>query len=296
MPLDGGSRFEAIAQKRLQVSTEQLQEKHKANARAAQQRAALERTHAKTVAQKGVAAFTDASKQGAPEGAPELMALKKLQERAHQQAERRKLQADEEYWSVIDRLVGRKWKSSGMLLQTTTGSILVAMRERHEELSCREHLFLFLNEPASGRFAYWFGRLMQLLLIASTLSATYETVGFVNQVTGPDIWIMLKLGFNAIFTVEAILRIISFIPIRVIHHSTLVWLDIITVLPVYLRTPSPSPPTPTPQSPRLSSPSPPAHLSPFPSLASHRPLPLSQVDDLRGLPLKAGRRHHDTRH
>jgi hypothetical protein len=124
------------------------------------------------------------------------------------------------------------------------------MRERHEELSCREHLFLFLNEPASGRFAYWFGRLMQLLLIASTLSATYETVGFVNQVTGPDIWIMLKLGFNAIFTVEAILRIISFIPIRVIHHSTLVWLDIITVLPVYLRTPSPFPP-PGPLSPRL---------------------------------------------
>ena len=29
---------------------------------------------------------------------------------------------------------------------------------------------------------------MQLLLIASTLSATYETVGFVNQVTVPPVY------------------------------------------------------------------------------------------------------------
>ena len=46
---------------------------------------------------------------------------------------------------------------------------------------------------------------------------------------------MLKVVFNIIFTVEAFLRLISYIPCTVIHRSALFWLDIITVLPLYLR-------------------------------------------------------------
>ena len=42
---------------------------------------------------------------------------------------------------------------------------------------------------------------MQVLLIGSALTTTYETVTWVNQATGPTIWLYTKLGFNAIFTV-----------------------------------------------------------------------------------------------
>ena len=85
---------------------------------------------------------------------------------------------------IFDMLFGRKWKSSGMLLQTVTGSALVALRERGEPLTCRESLYLLLNEPASGSKAYWLGRILQLCLTVSALSTTYETVGFYVVGTG----------------------------------------------------------------------------------------------------------------
>lgn len=129
----------------------------------------------------------------------------------------------------------RKWKTSGILLQTITGSELYAKRERGDGLTLRERLFLVLNEPASGRGAYWFSRLTQFLLVTSSLTVTYETVSFVNQATGPEIWKWSKLIFNAIFTVEALLRIASFQPLLKIYRDPLMWLDVLTVLPVYLR-------------------------------------------------------------
>lgn len=137
--------------------------------------------------------------------------------------------------SIIDYLLGRRWKSSGMLLQSTTGSALVAIRQRGEPLTCREALFLVLNEPASGQKAFWWGRVMQIFLICSALATTYETVGFINEATGPDIWRMIKMGFNFFFTIEALLRIVCFIPLRQCHRSAYVWLDLISIFPFYVR-------------------------------------------------------------
>ena len=37
-------------------------------------------------------------------------------------------------------------------------------------------------------------RLMQVMLIISSLSTTYETVTWVNQATGPAMWMLIKLG------------------------------------------------------------------------------------------------------
>ena len=127
------------------------------------------------------------------------------------------------------------WRSSGMLLQTQAGSSLVALRERGEVLTWRESLYLVLNEPASGAAAFWFGRLMQVFLVGSALSSTYETVTSVNQATGPGLWIQIKIGFNLLFTAEMLVRIFTFIPFRSALRSGYVWLDILTVLPLYLR-------------------------------------------------------------
>lgn len=122
-----------------------------------------------------------------------------------------------------------------MLLTTAMGTALVALRERGESLTGREMLFLIMNEPGSGPKAYLFGRLLQLCLVLSALSTTYESVSWVNEVTGAEIWLMLKVVFNIIFTVEAVLRIVSFIPFSGTLRSSYVWLDIITCLPLYLR-------------------------------------------------------------
>ena len=125
--------------------------------------------------------------------------------------------------------------TSGAVLQSKTATILVARRQRGEALSLREQGYLFLNEPASGRFAYWFGRLMQVLLILSSLATTYETVTWVNSATGPAVWLYTKLIFNCIFTVEALLRIMTFTPFHAVHKSLFVWLDLLTVAPLWIR-------------------------------------------------------------
>ena len=125
--------------------------------------------------------------------------------------------------------------TSGMVLQTDAGVMMVARRERGDHLSVREMVFLFINEPASGRIAYLFGRLMQILLIASALTTTYETVTWVNEVTGPAVWLYTKICFNIIFSVEALMRIVTFVPLRRIHRSYFVWLDLVTVSPLWLR-------------------------------------------------------------
>ena len=130
----------------------------------------------------------------------------------------------------LSGVLGRKWRSSGMLLNTTTGQALVAIRQRGESLTAREKLFLLVNEPVSSAAAYWFGRVLQLCLVLSALATTYETVGFVNEATGPGVWILVKIAFNVIFSIEAVLRIVSYIPCRAVHRSSYVWLDIATTV------------------------------------------------------------------
>lgn len=136
---------------------------------------------------------------------------------------------------ISDAMLGRTWRSSGMLLGTATGAALAAKRERGDVLSWRESLYLLVNEPASGMAAFWWGRLMQGLLIISALATTYETTTFVNSLTGPAVWMYMKLGLNALFTIEALLRIISSIPLRTACRNHYIWLDIMTVMPVYVR-------------------------------------------------------------
>ena len=136
---------------------------------------------------------------------------------------------------LVAAMFGAKNFREQMLLQTDMGTALVASRERGEALTLRESLFLLLNEPGSGRTALWTGRLIQVCLVLSALSTAYETVAFVNVATGPAIWKLLKLLFNIFFTIEAVLRLVSYLPLRRIHRSGYVWLDLLTCLPLYLR-------------------------------------------------------------
>ena len=126
-------------------------------------------------------------------------------------------------------------KKNDMLLVTSVGTALVAIREGGEALSCRESMYLLMNEPASSSAAYWLGYLLQLCLIVSALCTTAETHHLVNEATGPEIWIMAKILFNIIFSVETFFRIMCHIPFKTVHKNTYVLLDVITVLPLYLR-------------------------------------------------------------
>ena len=70
------------------------------------------------------------------------------------------MSANEKELGVVNAMFTQGKKGGDMLLTTATGSALVALRERGELLTLREMLFLLINEPGSGRAAYFYGRLM----------------------------------------------------------------------------------------------------------------------------------------
>ena len=79
------------------------------------------------------------------------------------------------------------------------------------------------------------GRVLCVLLVGSSLSATYETVASINQATGPHLWLFARLSFNIFFSLEAALRVASYIPLRRAFRDPFVWLDFCTIMPLYMR-------------------------------------------------------------
>jgi hypothetical protein len=174
---------------------------------------------------------------------------KKVLEAAKEEAKVLKEQGDDEAanaeQAAVDDAVNRLHKiaaaakfhgpTSGAILQTTVGMMLVAARERGEKLSWRERGYLLLNEPASDRLAFWLGRVVRACIICSALATTAETVSWISQPTGPAMWMQLKILFNTFFTLEAALRVATFIPFKSVLRSGFVWLDLLTVFPLYAR-------------------------------------------------------------
>eukprot|EP00966_Prymnesium_polylepis_P065006 1508369-Prymnesium_polylepis.2 len=106
---------------------------------------------------------------------------------------------------------------------------------RGETLSYRECAFLLVNEPSSSRSAYYIGKFLQGLLLLSAFASIFETVTSVTHGTGAGMWIALKQLFSFFFSIEMILRLVSYVPCSSAPYDVYVWLDVLQVVPFWIR-------------------------------------------------------------
>ena len=98
----------------------------------------------------------------------------------------------------------------------------------------RERLFLFLEEPGAGTANFLFGLSMWVLLLLSAATTTLETLAFWHSWVGTRAFLYAKMGLNVVFTLEAALRVVSYIPFRRAWRSPILWLDVLTVVPFWV--------------------------------------------------------------
>ena len=112
---------------------------------------------------------------------------------------------------------------------------LLASRVRGTRLTIRQTIFLILDEPSSGRFAAYWSVIMSALVLFSAAASTLETLQYLHDWFGTMTFLVLKFFFNIWFTLEASLRVATFTPLRRLWRSPILWLDVITNLPFWLR-------------------------------------------------------------
>lgn len=103
-------------------------------------------------------------------------------------------------------------------------------------LTLRERCFLILEEPASGATAYALSLFLRAAIALAAAVATAESIEWLTERTGPEIWSWSAVAFNAIFTVEAIARIVCYLPhCAAAAKDPFIWLDGLSVLPLWVQ-------------------------------------------------------------
>ena len=125
----------------------------------------------------------------------------------------------------------------GTYAHSDQAALLFARLIRKENLSLRERMFLFLNEPGSSRFAFGFGFLMYVALICSAIAKTLETLEQFRQpsTTSEILFLVIYFLINLVFTIEALMRVVSHMPFLRAYRSPILWLDVLTVVPFWVR-------------------------------------------------------------
>lgn len=112
--------------------------------------------------------------------------------------------------AVVD--MTRIFIATGTMPRSTQAARLIARRIRGERLSCREHCYLALEEPASGTTALVISVLVRLITFLATVSTVCESVPNLVEQFGRDSFVRANFLFNTIFTVEAAARVAAYSP------------------------------------------------------------------------------------
>jgi hypothetical protein len=124
---------------------------------------------------------------------------------------------------------------SGNIAHSSIAASLLARRALGQSLSLREKLFLWLEEPAASGADFWVGLSMWALLGLYAIFNTVETLQRFTDAVGPLPLVVTKCIFNGLFTLEAIVRIATYQPIRYCHRNFILVLDVLTVVPFWVR-------------------------------------------------------------
>lgn len=131
--------------------------------------------------------------------------------------------------------VGYQMRRYGTYAHSMQAATLLARRNRGLALTQRQRVFLFLEEPSAGRLSSWFSLFMTVTLLTAAVSSTLETLVFWQEWVGPNCFIVAEILFNSIFTCEALLRVATYTPFRHVWRMPMLWLDVLTILPFWLR-------------------------------------------------------------
>ena len=120
-------------------------------------------------------------------------------------------------------------------ITTKVGMHLMTRRLQGQRLSLRDRLYLFANEPHSSGYARVFSWFMWLHVVIYCFSAMMETVEFLTSRANTLLWVALRFYLSGVFTFELVLRCISFSPLRKALAEPFVWLDIVCIVPFWVR-------------------------------------------------------------
>lgn len=129
----------------------------------------------------------------------------------------------------------RFFQGSGARPRSTAGATLIAQRIRGHPLTLRQRLFLIFEEPSSGWSAYLFSLFVRLTTFGAALAATFQTVEWLQEDTGPEPWVLAYYAFNSLFCVELLLRIACYVPVFASVLDPFVWLDALAVMPFIIK-------------------------------------------------------------
>ena len=112
---------------------------------------------------------------------------------------------------------------------------LVLRRARGLPLSLRNKVFLLVNEPSSSLAAGMVGFVTWTHVIAYSITYMAESVEYVNVQTSARNWLLVRLYFNTLFTIEGAARLYAHVPLSGALRDGMWWLDLLSVLPFWAR-------------------------------------------------------------
>ncbi len=125
----------------------------------------------------------------------------------------------------------------GTYAHSDEAALLLARRVQGSKLTRRERCFLFLEEPGASRSAFCFGAAMWTLLLLSAAFAALESLTRWREENGVSNYpfLVAKIFFNVCFTLEALARVATYIPLSQAVQAPSLWLDVLTVVPFWVR-------------------------------------------------------------
>ena len=126
--------------------------------------------------------------------------------------------------------------TAAALSRSRAAAALIGLRVRGQQLSLRQQIFLVLEEPFSSLSAYIVSIVIRATLVLAAATSTCETVEALTDHTGTTPWLIASVALNAILTLEAVVRVMCYEPSRVAAlRDAFVWLDVICILPLWVR-------------------------------------------------------------
>ena len=137
--------------------------------------------------------------------------------------------------SKIKAPIPKFFRKGVVAVSSDAAGEIVARMAQNQPVSFRERLFLIMTEPSTGRVAKLVATTAWLIVLADGAATILETEAAITEATGTMFWVYYKFAINFAFTVEAIIRFYSFIPLAEAWRQPFTWLDLLTLIPFYVR-------------------------------------------------------------
>lgn len=123
----------------------------------------------------------------------------------------------------------------GVYAHSDAAAKLFAKIGRRERVTRRERMFLFLSEPGMSNGSFWFGTGIFVMLLVATVVRVLESLTAYRTPSNALAFTVARFVVNVVFSAEAVLRVASHVPFNQTYKSVYIWLDVLTVVPFWLR-------------------------------------------------------------